>query len=293
MRLIVLVSLTMVAFAANSILGRLAIGGGYMEATSFGLLRLFSGAVTLITLCVFSGLSLRRDLRQALWGAAALSIYIVGFSVAYQDLDAGLGALILFGVVQVSMFLWGACSGSPVSAGQIGGAGIALAGLAFVVWPTDGASVAPLGASLLMALGGLGWAAYSLLGRGARAPLAATAVNFAVATLMMVPGVMLFGGDIVFTRAGFFLAVLSGAVTSGLGYALWYHVLPQLSPAVAATVQLSVPVIAILAGAALLGEDIAVALVIGSAAVLGGIAIVVLSAPGRRAAARSKTVAER
>ncbi|ATG40355.1 DMT family transporter [Phaeobacter piscinae] len=293
MRLIFLVSLTMVAFAANSILGRLAIGGGYMEATSFGLLRLFSGAVTLIALCILRGLSVRRDLRQTLWGAAALSIYIVGFSVAYQDLDAGLGALILFGVVQVSMFLWGSFSGSPVSWGQIGGAGIALAGLAFVVWPSDGASAAPLGASLLMALGGLGWAAYSLLGRGARAPLAATAVNFAVATLMMVPGVLLFGGDIVVTRTGGLLAVLSGAVTSGLGYALWYHVLPKLSPAVAATVQLSVPVIAILAGAALLGEAITVPLVIGSAAILGGIAVVVLSAPGRRTAAHSKTVAER
>ncbi|CRL11718.1 carboxylate/amino acid/amine transporter [Phaeobacter italicus] len=281
MRLFLLVSLTMVAFAANSILGRMAIGAGHMEATSFGLLRLFSGAVTLTVLCLLSKLSLRRDLRQTLWGGLALTVYIIGFSVAYKDLDAGLGALILFGVVQVSMFLWGALRGSAVSLGQISGAVIALAGLAVVVWPTDGASAAPLGASLLMALGGLGWAGYSLLGRGAKAPLAATAVNFAAATVMMIPGVMIFGAEIVVSPTGVVLALLSGAVTSGLGYALWYYVLPQLAPAVAATVQLSVPVIAILAGAALLGEVIGLRLTIGSVAVLGGIAVVVLSAPGR------------
>ncbi|MFV1492938.1 DMT family transporter [Phaeobacter sp. JH18-32] len=285
MRLFLLVFLTMVAFAANSILSRLAIGGGHMEATSFGLLRVLSGAVTLVGLCALSGLSLRRDRRQTFWGAAALTTYIVGFSIAYEDLDAGLGALILFGVVQVSMFLWGALRGSPVAPGQIAGAAIALVGLAAVVWPTDGVPAAPLGASCLMALGGLGWAGYSLLGRGAKAPLAATAVNFAAASVIMVPAVLIFGADIVISPWGVVLAIVSGAVTSGLGYALWYHVLPQLAPAVAATVQLSVPVIAILAGAVVLGEVIGLQLTIGAISVLGGIAIVVLSGPGRRRAA--------
>ncbi|APG47755.1 DMT family transporter [Phaeobacter porticola] len=281
MRLIFLVSLTMLAFAANSILGRWAIGLGYMDATGFGILRLFSGAVTLIALCVLRQVSLRRDLLQTLWGGFALTVYMVGFSVAYQDLDAGLGALILFGVVQVSMFLWGSLRGSPIAAGQIGGATVALIGLAVVVWP-DGDTTAPLGASLLMALGGLGWAAYSLLGRGAKAPVAATAVNFAAATLMMMPVVLILGGGTLVTKPGIALAVLSGAVTSGLGYALWYRVLPQLTPAVAATIQLSVPIIAILAGAVILGEAIGLRLMIGSIAVLGGIAVVVQSAPTRQ-----------
>ncbi|MFS4580581.1 DMT family transporter [Phaeobacter sp. C3_T13_0] len=289
MHLIFLVSLTMIAFAANSILGRWAIGLGYMDATGFGLLRLFAGAVTLITLCLRSRVSLRRSLSQTIWGGGALTVYMIGFSVAYQDLDAGLGALILFGVVQVSMFLWGSFRGSPTSAGQIGGAIIALLGLAIVVWP-DGSAATPLDASLLMALGGLGWAAYSLLGRGATAPIAATAVNFAAATVMMIPVVFLLGGGSLVTGPGIALAVLSGAVTSGLGYALWYYVLPQLTPSVAATIQLSVPVIAILAGAVLLGEAIGLRLLIGSVAVLGGIAVVVSATTPKRSevAARSR-----
>ncbi|MCB4458359.1 DMT family transporter [Leisingera sp. McT4-56] len=280
MRLFLLVSLTMAAFAANSILSRLAIGAGHMDAGSFGLLRLASGAAMLVILCRVQGLAVRQDLRASLQGGAALTLYIAGFSLAYQQLDAGLGALVLFGVVQVSMFLWGAVRGTAVSAGQVAGAVLAFLGLAYVVWP-DGSGTAPLGASLLMAAAGLGWGIYSILGRGAAQPLAATAVNFLWSTAMFLPVALWLGGSTV-SLYGAVLAVLSGAVTSGMGYALWYRLLPQILPAVAATVQLSVPVIAILAGAALLGESIGLRLVFGSAAVLGGIALVVRLAPGRK-----------
>ncbi|WP_315901042.1 DMT family transporter [Leisingera daeponensis] len=212
---------------------------------------------------------------------AALTLYMAGFTLAYQDLDAGLGALVLFGVVQISMFLWGALRGNPAAGMQVAGAVLAFLGLAYVVWPADGTGV-PLMASLLMAASGLGWGIYSLLGRGARQPLAATAVNFAWSSAMMLPVLLLAGGGTVVSLWGVLLAVLSGAVTSGMGYALWYRVLPQLAPAVAATVQLSVPVIAILAGAVLLGEPVGLRLVFGTAAVLGGIALVVLRAPARK-----------
>ncbi|WP_293576175.1 DMT family transporter [Phaeobacter sp.] len=279
MRLISLVSLTMVAFAANSVLGRLAIGGSYMEANLFGLLRLLSGAGVLLLLCRLQNVALPWAPVQTLWGGGALTLYIVGFSMAYQDLDAGLGALILFGVVQVAMFGWGAMRGAVVSAGQIAGAVLALMGLAIVVWPTSDAVVAPFTATVLMTLAGIGWAAYSLLGRSATAPLATTAINFAAATVIMLPLSFVLATDVVVSVEGVLLALLSGAVTSGLGYALWYAVLPALSAAVAATVQLSVPVLAILAGALLLGEDIGLRLALGSVAVLGGIAVVIRLAP--------------
>ncbi|MEX0301716.1 MAG: DMT family transporter [Leisingera sp.] len=286
MRLFLLVSLTMIAFAANSILGRAAIGGGYMDATGFGLWRLASGALMLAVMCRIRGLETwSRDRllrRSSLWGGAALTLYMAGFTLAYQDLDAGLGALVLFGVVQITMFLWGTLKGAPVTGMQVAGALVAFMGLAYVVWPEEGAGV-PLAASLLMAASGLGWGIYSLLGRGAREPLVSTAVNFAWSSLMMIPVMLLAGGGTVVSAYGVFLAVLSGAVTSGLGYALWYRVLPQLLPAVAATVQLSVPVIAILAGAALLGEAVGLRLVFGTLAVLGGIALVVLRAPAAKA----------
>ncbi len=288
MRLFLLVCLTMLAFAANSILGRAAIAGGHMDATGFGLWRLVSGALMLAVVCAARGLqpwSRERILRPAsLWGGAALTLYMAGFTLAYQHLDAGLGALVLFGVVQVSMFLWGALRGNPVTGLQAAGAVLAFGGLAYVVWPEEGAGV-PLTASLLMAASGLGWGVYSLLGRGAQQPLAATAVNFAWSSAMMLPVLLLAGGGTVVSAHGILLAVLSGAVTSGMGYALWYRVLPQLAPAVAATVQLSVPVIAILAGAVLLGEAIGLRLVFGTIAVLGGIALVVLRGPRARPAA--------
>ncbi|WP_278923052.1 DMT family transporter [Pseudophaeobacter profundi] len=275
MQLIILVLLVLIAFAANSVLGRMAISWGYMDALGFGLLRLAAGAVMLSSLCLLRG---GHGLRQPLWasirGGAALTLYMIGFCLAYQGLDAGLGALVLFGVVQIAMFGWGALRGNRVGAGQLAGAGLAFVALAYVVWPDQQLQV-PLWEAGLMALSGLGWAAYSLLGRGVRDPIAASAVNFLWATGLMLPFVWLFQVEAVISAPGVALAVLSGAVTSGLGYALWYRVLPQLQPAVAATIQLSVPVIAILGGVIWLSEPLGLRLVLGTLGVLAGIALVI------------------
>lgn len=288
MQFIGLVLIVLIAFAANSVLGRLAIGGGHMDAMGFGLLRLGSGAAMLLTLCWWQTRPVSASnppvppvrWADALGGGAALTLYMIGFCLAYQGLDAGLGALVLFGVVQISMFGWGALRGNRVGAGQILGASLAFLGLAYVVWPSGPVQV-PLGASLLMALSGLGWAAYTLLGRGTRDPVRASAMNFLAATVMMLPFVLLTLSDLHVSGTGVILAVLSGAVTSGLGYALWYRVLPQLQPATAATIQLSVPVIAIIGGALILAEPVGVRLMLGTVAVLGGIALVIWSAPKR------------
>lgn len=276
MRLFILLCLTLVAFAANSVLGRAAIGNAYIDATSFGLLRLGSGAAMLVALCVMRGLPLRQPWKTSLWGGASLTLYMVGFALAYKDLDAGLGALVLFAVVQITMFAWGAVTNQRPGGLQIAGAGMALVGLAYVVWPRDGVSV-DLWASFLMGLSGLGWGIYSLLGRGVKLPVVSTALNFVWATALVLPIFLITGGAHVISAPGVVLAVVSGAVTSGLGYALWYAILPVLTAPVAATVQLLVPIIAILGGALFLGEAIGLALVIGTVLILGGIAVVALA----------------
>ncbi len=274
MRLIALTCVVMLAFAANSVLGRAAVGGGFMDAIAFGTVRLVSGAAVLVLLCWIQGRPRQRSWQQNLMGASSLTLYVVGFSLAYKDLDAGLGALVLFGVVQVTMFAWNAARGQRSGALQGAGAAMALAGLAYVVWPRESVQV-DLWAAALMALSGLGWGAYSLLGKGARDPLVATAMNFLWASVFMLPVLFFAGGGAVVTAAGIGLGIVSGALTSGLGYALWYRILPQLQAEVAATVQLSVPIIAILAGAILLAEPVGFALIVGAVLVLGGIFLVI------------------
>ncbi|EEE38627.1 permease, DMT superfamily [Rhodobacteraceae bacterium KLH11] len=200
---------------------------------------------------------------------------MIGFSTAYVSLDAGLGALILFGVVQITMFATAAVTGSSPTGRQILGTVVALAGLAYVLWPSGALRVNLTGAALMVAAG-VGWAAYSLVGRSEPDALAGTAANFVIALPVTAFSLLVLGGTWQMTATGYLLAALSGAVTSGLGYALWYRVLPQLAPVVAAVVQLSVPVIAILAGVILLGEVISVQLIIGALLVLGGIALAVI-----------------
>ncbi|WP_367383404.1 DMT family transporter [Roseobacter sp. HKCCD8198] len=274
MRLILLTCLTMVAFAANSILNRMAVGAGHIGALEFSLIRVIAGAVMLAALVVLSRKSLPIFQARRLWGAFVLSLYLLGFSVAYLQLDAGLGALILFGVVQVTMFGGALVAGDAVPRRRWIGAGLALAGLIWLMWPGEAFAV-PLIASGMMVLAGVGWGLYSLAGRGAKEPLADTAANFILAVPMFwLP--MLFLpvqlDAVATTQIGVILAVICGAVTSGLGYALWYTVLPRLGASAGGLVQLTVPVIAILGGVALLGEAVSWRLVGASALVLGGIA---------------------
>jgi drug/metabolite transporter (DMT)-like permease len=271
MRLFVLTSATMVAFAANSILNRMALVGPGLDAAAFGSIRLIAGALTLAALVALAG---RGGLRAAVRPAPALFllIYIYGFSFAYESLGAGAGALILFGAVQVTMFTGALAGGERPPALRWAGAGLALAGLGWLLWPSDLAVLSPIH-GIMMAAAGIGWGLYSLAGRGSVDPLRSTAANFALAA---VPALPLAALTVTPHVQGIALAVLSGAVTSGLGYALWYAVLPRLAPSTAAVAQLTVPVIALAGGALLLAEPLTPDVLLPAAVVLGGVALSVL-----------------
>ena len=207
--------------------------------------------------------------------ALALFAYAAAFSFAYNTLPAGTGALLLFGAVQATMILWGLHTGERLHAIQIIGLVIALIGLVILVFP--GLSAPPLIGSILMVSAGIAWGLYSLRGKAARDAIAATAGNFLravpfalVVSIILIPWAR-------FDRTGVIYAVISGALTSGLGYVLWYRALPGLRAASAATVQLSVPVLAATGGILLLSEPITLRYFAASIAVLGGIALVVLS----------------
>ena len=281
MRLFFLTALTMTAFAANSVLNRMALAGGTIDAVTFGSVRLLAGAVMLGALCVLlrGGIRLRGPGRLA--GVLSLLVYIYGFSGAYRGLDAGLGALILFGVVQITMFAGGIIAGETMPVRRWLGAGLAIGGLAWLLWPVSVLH------GFLMAAAGVGWGIYSLTGRRVGDALMATAANFIWAVPLGValglvlpagPQGMIVGAD------GVVLAILSGAVTSGLGYALWYMVLPRLPASVAAVAQLTVPVIAMGGGMVFLAESLSLQFIAASVVVLGGVAISVLPLRRLRAA---------
>jgi drug/metabolite transporter (DMT)-like permease len=271
MRLFLLTALTMLAFAANSVLNRWAVGAGHIGAVEFACIRLVAGAVMLAALILWQ----RGGLAWPGWtgraaGVAGLASYLVGFSLAYRGLDAGIGALVLFGTVQVTMFAGAVLSRETVPMRRWAGAGLAFAGLVLIAAPW-GQAIALIPFAL-MAMAGIGWGIYSLAGRGATDALAATAWNFLVAVPVVLPLWPLAGG-VAPEAPGVVLAVVSGAVTSGLGYALWYAILPALGAGRAAVAQLSVPVLAAIGGAVLLAEAPALRFWLASGLVLGGVAL--------------------
>lgn len=268
--------LALLAFAGNSLLCRAALRDTAIDPASFTLLRIVAGALVLALLV---GLRAPAQLRAGSWtSAAALFAYAIAFSYAYIGLSAGTGALILFGAVQASMLGWALLRGERFGAVQSLGLVLAIAGLIGLLLP--GLSAPPLGAALLMLLAGIAWGVYSLRGRGAGDPTAVTAGNFLRAVPMAGAAIaiaLLLAPDAMQIDApGSLYAIASGALTSGLGYALWYRALPQLRASTAATVQLSVPVITAVAGVLLLSEPVSLRLVLASIAVLGGVALVVL-----------------
>ncbi|MBT8455595.1 MAG: DMT family transporter [Alphaproteobacteria bacterium] len=272
MRLALTVALTMVAFAANSILNRLALVDGAIGPVDFAALRVLSGAVALCGIVWLRGGQVPFGLARRPWAALALALYMLGFSFAYLTLDAGVGALILFGGVQITMFAGGLIAGERPPLLRWIGAGIALGGLVWLLWPMgaarpDGAGVA------LMAAAAFGWGIYSLLGRSSGAPLPATAANFALIVPLMAVVWWFASSDVPATAQGIGLALISGMVTSGLGYALWYSVLPRLEASTAALSQLTVPVIAALGGVLFLSEGLTLRAVIAGALVIGGVAL--------------------
>ena len=269
-----LTALAMLAFAANSLLCRMALQAGSIDAASFGTLRLAAGALTLSLVLRLRGAPAEVP-RRDWYAAAMLFAYVACFSLAYRWLAAGTGALILFGAVQLTMFGAGLRAGERFSAAAWAGFTVAVAGLAYLVAP--GVAAPSLQGALLMAAAGVAWGLYSLRGRGAGDPLSATAANFLLATPMAVALSLGFIGSWQFSASGAALALASGAISSGLGYVVWYAALPGLSALRAATVQLSVPPLAAAGGVLLLSEVMSLRLLQASAAILGGLTIVLLS----------------
>lgn len=282
MRLFLIAALTMLAFASNSILARAGIEGAGFDALWFGVVRLWSGAVALAAIVVMLRGRLVLGGPGRLVAVVGLVVYIFGFSLAYVRLDAGLGALILFGTVQVAMFAGSLVTGERPPALRWIGAALAFSGLCWLLWPNEALDISPVHA-LAMVLAGMGWGGYSMVGRITEDPLSATAANFLLAAPMALGLVLAlpFAQGAGVSVTGVVLAVVSGAVTSGLGYALWYHVLPQLPGTSAAVAQLSVPVLAIAGGVLFLGEVLSPDLLLAGGVVLGGVALSVFG--GRRA----------
>jgi drug/metabolite transporter (DMT)-like permease len=277
MRLALLTALTMIAFAGNSLLNRFAVADAGMDPTSFALIRVLAGAATLLILLGARGVGrgafgVPLIGPAALPGVAGLSLYLAGFSQAYMGLGAGVGALILFGTVQITMFAGAVIRGQTLLPRRLVGAGVAFLGLLVLLWPAS----APLSALpvLAMVAAGIGWGIYSLA--GSADPLAGTTVNFVLASPVM--ALVWWGmGAAPVLSPGVGLAILSGAVTSGLGYALWYAILPGLGAQRAAVAQLTVPVIAAAGGAVLLAEGMGWRFVLAAVLVLGGVGLSSLS----------------
>jgi drug/metabolite transporter (DMT)-like permease len=267
MKLVSVTALVMVAFAANSLLNRAAVGDGLIDPMGFAMIRVIAGAVTLALL------ARARPRLTDLGPALALSVYLVGFSFGYVALDTGIGALILFAVTQITMLTGAVVLGEHPPVRRFVGAGIAMFGLAVLMWPGS-AATPDLGSVALMAAAAFGWGLYSLIGRTSTDPLRATAANFVLATPMVGLVALPLGLGAVSTP-GVLLALVSGAVTSGLGYAVWYAVMPALGAARASVSMLSVPVIAILAGVVVLGESLTGAALIASGIVMAGVTLAV------------------
>jgi drug/metabolite transporter (DMT)-like permease len=284
----------MIAFASNSLLCRTALKESSIDPATFTFARIFSGALALwLVMSVRKMLTVnttatplvdsfsnsapvtrRSSLRYGNWiSAVALFAYAAGFSFAYTSLSAGTGALLLFGAVQATMILWGLLTGERLNTIQIVGFILAVAGLVMLVFP--GLSAPPLIGSILMLGAGVAWGIYSLRGKGERNPASVTTGNFVRAVPFAAALSIIFAPWANYNLAGINYAAISGAVTSGLGYVIWYSALPGLKAASAAIVQLSVPVLAATGGILLLGEPITVRCMLASVAVLGGIALVV------------------
>ncbi|WP_024459522.1 DMT family transporter [Marinimicrobium sp. LS-A18] len=275
-RLFFISLLAMVAFAGNSLLCRVALAAGEIDAASFTTVRLVSGAAILAAL-----VSYRRKPRAfgGSWlSAFALFAYAAGFSFAYLDLSAATGALVLFGAVQATMIGVGVWSGERLNGRQILGVLAAVAGLAALLLP--GVEAPPLSGALLMLGAGVAWGVYSLRGRGLGDPTHETAGNFIRAVPMAVVLSVLFYSSAEIAPVGVLYAVASGALASGLGYAIWYMALPHLRATTAATIQLSVPALAAVGGVIVLSEPVTLRLAVCSIAILGGVGLFIASKRG-------------
>ena len=292
--------IALIAFAANSLFGRMALAAGYIDAWSFTIIRLVSAAVCLATIMMVYTYRLRR---QALnlgstsyeailndkgsWlSSASLVIYALCFSIAYVELDTGTGALILFSAVQLTMIGWGIYKKEQLSALQWAAFIVAVVGFIYLMLPS--AAVPSLLAATLMAISGVAWGIYSIRGKSCVSPLRATGFNF-IRSLVAVPILLLIGmvyldniglenidlGNI--TIKGILLACASGAIASGMGYSIWYMAMPLLKNTQAAVVQLCVPVLAAILGVVFLSEQLTMQFVVASAVILGAVLVFILN----------------
>lgn len=271
-------TLAMLAFAGNSVLCRLALEQGAIDPASFTSIRLLSGAIVLCLLLWATNSTQYRQLlsmqQSTWWGGFALFGYAAGFSFAYLSLPTGTGALILFASVQITMLALAFAQGNRFTLWQWSGFALALIGLVYLLLP--GISAPPLLGALLMAVAGIAWGVYSIMGKKVDNPTQSTAENFIRASIITLLLSVIFISQVEISVTGFLFAIASGAITSGLGYAIWYAVLPHLAPASAASLQLTVPVLATIGGLIWLNEALSIRLVLASIAILGGVAMVVL-----------------
>lgn len=262
----------MLAFAANTVLCRLALvsngGEASIDAASFTSIRLISGAIILILLLSVQTRELKPKNINPI-STMMLFIYAICFSFSYIDISAGTGALILFGTVQLTMIIFGLIKGERPGYLALTGILLAFAGLIYLLLP--GVSAPPLMNALLMMIAGLAWGIYSLRGKGVTNPLVATSWNFIGTLPLVLLTYLIFKADIHLTQKGIVFAILSGALASGVGYSIWYAALPYLSATRAATVQLTVPIISSIGGIIFLSEQLSLRLILASIAVLGGV----------------------
>ena len=266
--------LTLIAFAGNSVLCRLALGGKTIDAASFTSIRLLSGALVLLVILKFSSKKNSSSTKGSWFAALVLFSYAITFSFAYTTLDVGTGALILFGSVQITMILLSLISGNRLRVTEWLGVTVAFAGFVYLILP--GVTAPSITGFSLMALAGIGWGVYTLKGRGSVNPLSDTAYNFSRSIPLVIVLVALTFQKAHISSEGVLLAAISGGLTSGIGYTIWYTALGGLSTTQAAVVQLSVPVIAALGGVILVSEQINLRLTFSALLILAGILMVIL-----------------
>ncbi|MEZ8312092.1 DMT family transporter [Vibrio splendidus] len=297
MQTVIITFITLVAFAANSVLCRWALMDQTIDPLSFSIVRIISGALTLLILLTLSSHSKSREelvnndksvetklkLPFQFTSILSLLVYMFGFSFAYLELGAGLGALVLFVAVQFTMIAAHLLAGNRMSLLEWCGCLLSVSGLVYLLMPTDSTSSPDITSIILMALAGVGWGIYTLAGKKSTNALQSTTANFAfsslvilvlVSLLLVIPNV---ASQISITEQGLIYAILSGSVASGVGYSLWYYVVKKLDTVVASIAQLSVPVIATLGGVLLLSEPVTMQFIISSTVILLGISLVLVA----------------
>ena len=269
------IAIAMLAFAANSVLCRLALAHDQIDPMSFSTVRVFSGVIVLAILLLMANRQRVEKLKPhwQIKNGFFLAVYVVALSLAYVKIDAGAGALILFGTVQFTMVIYGLLHGERLNLKNATGLLLAISGIIILLLP--GANAPDLMYSLIMVISGMAWAAYSILGKGAENPLVTTYSNFVIALPFVLIISVFFIGNLHINWQGAMLAMLSGGLASSGAYVLWYSILKQIDRITASAVQLSVPCLSIIGGSLFIGEMVGWRVIFSSVLVLCGILLVI------------------